>query len=216
MRSIQSVTVRMSTTRGEGKHGGSGSTSTSNGNGNNDAFRTAPFYMKAPYRGACSPQWYEGHRRLRVTEGTTKLRAKVLARVDRGGVAGRERGKGDKSNTQRQQQQHAPPAEGLISTSREMAGLAANEIVLAFASVDLDAVRDGFNYIPLFSPDSPEDDDGGSGGGSKRPEGEKRGRARASIAEKNRFRTALKGIFSGLQTDLAWLTRKAKEGEITP
>lgn len=46
-----------------------------------------------------------------------------------------------------------------------------DELILAFASIDVNAVRDGFNYIQLFSSESLEND----GGGSKRSGGEEMG-----------------------------------------
>lgn len=211
VRRVQSVAVRISTTKGEDKQGSTATSSISSDV--NNAFRTAPFYVKALARGGCSPQWYEGHRRLRVNKGTTNLRAEILARVDRGGATFRRGGsKTDISN--RQRQQLAPPAEGVVSNNRELAGLAANEIVLASASVDLDAVRDGFNYVQLFSPENPENyaDGGGvSGGGSKRPEGEEGGRTRASIAAKMPLGTAL-GVYSQDGNLVRYSYRKLKSG----
>ena len=135
--------------------------------GKTSAFRTSPFMLK-PLARSCSPQWYEGHRRLRVSKDSTILRAEVVAKVDRGtkGKAGATKGTGRAhgQSQQQQQQQQAPPAEGLLSNSgrRGLAELGDDELVLAFASMDVNAVRDGYNYIQLFSPEPLEDDGGDS------------------------------------------------------
>lgn len=151
VRAIQSVAVRVSTT-GEG----TGS--------KKSAFRTAPFDLK-PLARSCSPQWYEGHRRLRVTKDSTTLRAEIVAKVER-----RSKRKGaakndDVSNRPPQpQQKQAPQAEGLLPRRGRggMAEVGDDELILAFASIDANAVRDGYNYIQLFSPEPPEDGEGGS------------------------------------------------------
>lgn len=145
MRAIQSVAVRISAT-GERNHR------------NNNAFRTAPFHLK-PLARSCSPQWYEGQRRLRVAEGSIFLRAEIIAKVE-WGSKGRGGSKNDASRRQRQQQ--APPAEGLLPRRGDgaLAELGDNELILAFASIDANATRDGYNYIQLFSPETLEDDQG--------------------------------------------------------
>lgn len=136
------------------------------------AFRTAPFTLK-PFARSCSPQWYEGPHRLRVTNASAFLRAEIVAKVERGSK-GKAGAKKDTIKSQRQpQQQQAPPAEGLLSSrgKRGLAGLGDDELILAFASIDVNAVRDGYNYIQLFSRQSSEDDEGGS----KRSGGKEKG-----------------------------------------
>lgn len=150
VRPIQSVAVRISSA-GDGTRV------------KNNAFRTSPFILK-PLDRSCSPQWYEGHRRLRVSKGSTFLRAEIVAKVDRGSK-GRAGATSGTSKGQRQpQQQQAPPAEGLLSSrgGRGLAELGDDELILAFASMDVNAVRDGYNYIQLFSPETLEDGGGDS------------------------------------------------------
>ncbi|CAM9193761.1 unnamed protein product [Scytosiphon promiscuus] len=131
---IQSVVVRISTITSETGLGPEGK-----GRGGDDnTFRTAPVDVKQFKRASCSPQWHEGHRYLRVTESFTNLRAEVLARVERRSVRAL-----------------APPAEGVVATGagEGAVDLAADEVLLAHALIDLSAVRDGYNYVPLFSPE---------------------------------------------------------------
>eukprot|EP00752_Nemacystus_decipiens_P007665 g6853.t1 len=151
VRAIRSVAVRISTA-------GDGTRST------NSAFRTSPFALK-PLARSCSPQWYEGHRRLRVSKDGAVLRAEIIAKVEQGS-RGRAKATSDISKGQRQSQQKAPQAEGLLSSRgrRGLAELGDDELILAFASMDVNAVRDGYNYIQLFSPESLEDDGNGSNG----------------------------------------------------
>ncbi len=165
VQTIQSVAVRIFTTGEDSINSSSNSSYT----GGNDAFRTAPFDVKPLISASCSPQWYEDHRRLRVTRGVTNLRAEIIAKVRRG-ATGRIGGRTNSNNRQRQGQQkkQAFAAEGTTMKTGATTELGADEIVLAHASVDVDAVRDGYNYIQLFSPGNPEDD----GGRSKRSGGE--------------------------------------------
>ncbi|CAM9640751.1 unnamed protein product, partial [Ectocarpus sp. 12 AP-2014] len=174
VRTIQSVAVRISTTTGERGVGRDSIIGAGKKGSNSNAFRTAPFYVKQLSTTTCSPQWYEGHRRLHVTNSITSLRAEILAKVDLG-----SRGKGGTTmgNERRgpQQQLQAPPAEGVTPTGRGVGGaaeIAANsEIVLAYASVDLNAVRDGYNYVQLFSSGHRHDDmDDGGGSSTRRAE----------------------------------------------
>lgn len=176
VRPIQSVAVRISTKteeRGMSRNIIVGATSKKGGNSN--AFRTAPFYVKQLSTRTCSPQWYEGHRRLHVTNSVTSLRAEILAKVDLG-----SRGKGGTTpgneRKGQQEQLQAPPAEGVTPTGRGVGGAAEiaakSEIVLAYASVDLNAVRDGYNYVQLFSSGHRDDDMDDSGGSSTRRTGE--------------------------------------------
>lgn len=162
------MAVRISTT---GEDRTNGSSNSNNYNRGNNTFRTAPFDVKPLISASCSPQWYEGHRRLRVTRGITNLRAEIIAKVRRG-ATGRVGGKKKKNNRQRQQQEElqASPAEGTTMNKKtaETTELGADEILLALATIDVDAVRDGYNYFQLFSPGNPEDD----GSGSKRSGGE--------------------------------------------
>lgn len=151
-RKILSVTVRISA-------------------GNTEALRTAPFPVKDQLGGggvsSCSLQWHdEGHHSLRVDQSVAKLRCQIFARVDKrrsssdtaaaanaGVVTDRER---------------APVADAMAIVAAGAAGVAggveagvtsSTEIVLASASLDLDAARDGYNYVQLFSAGRNNDDD---------------------------------------------------------
>lgn len=175
VRAIQSVAVRISTTTVERGMGRDSIIGAGNKGSNSNAFRTAPFYVKQLSTMTCSPQWYEGHRRLHVTNSVTSLRAEILAKVD---LSSRGNGGTTMGNERRgrQQQLQAPPAEGVTPTGRGVGGaaeVAANsEIVLAYASVDLNAVRDGYNYVQLFSSGHRDDDTDDGGGSSTRRAGE--------------------------------------------
>lgn len=165
--SIQTVAVRISTRA----TGGNGVGQEGKGSGEyNNAYRTAAFHVKQFNRASCSPQWHEGHRRLCVNQGLTTLQAEVLARVERGsswgeaggnsvGVKQQAQQRQEERQQHRQQAQQAPQAEGMLATGSgpRAPNLAADEIVLARACIDLSAVRDGYNYVQLFSPEDAED-----------------------------------------------------------
>lgn len=89
----------------------------------------------------CTPQWREGDRHLVIDRGVTNLRGDIIASVER---------RGSRSNGRPQ----------VPSVADEMATSA--EITLASASLDLDAARDGYNYVQLFSPAPRYGEDGGS------------------------------------------------------
>lgn len=102
-----------------------------------EAFRTAPFDVKNVSDACCAPQWQEGERRLRLNRGASNLQIQIIARVDRYGGSGTARTQGSP----------------VVAVAWKGVEATTTEVVLASATVDLKAVRNGYQYVQLFSPE---------------------------------------------------------------
>lgn len=130
--------------KGKGKEILSVTVRVSAGTGNGPAFRTAPFHVKQLGGKSCSAQWHEGHHSLRIDGSVTNLRCQIYARVDNK--------KNDDIGVGRTKK--APAAEvgmGAVGAV-EAGGTTSAEILLACATLDLNAAREGYNFVQLFSP----------------------------------------------------------------
>lgn len=121
------------------------------GGGNNASFRTTPFHVKQQLGGvvSCAPQWHDDHHGLRIDRSVTNLRCKIIARVEKSSSSS-----SDTTAVVTDREMAAATAAvatpaGVVMAAE--AGVTSTEIVLASASLDLDAARDGYNFVQLFS-----------------------------------------------------------------
>ena len=98
---------------------------------------------------SCAPQCHDGHHGLRIDQSVTELRCHIIAKVEKSSCSSSS----DTAAvvTQREMAAATPaatPAGGVMAAE---AGVTSTEIALASASLDLDAARDGYNFVQLFS-----------------------------------------------------------------
>lgn len=154
--------------------------------GNETVYRTSQFRVDPQYGGAATGstthQWHDGECRLRIDRGVTSLRGELLAKVA--------------------QSPESPDALG-----RAPSAAGTTEHVIATATVDLSTVRNGYNYITMFSP-SRNDSVGVAGEGN----GERTELDSVAPADgRDEAHVAVPRLLGQLILRLNWIEREGRE-----
>lgn len=132
-----------------------------------NAYRTAPVRVNQVAGFSSTYEWHEGERRFRIHRGVHHLRAQIIATVMEKNIPGSIAGGSEVVTAQAEVTGGVP-------------GMTANDILLATSSVDLSAIREGYNYVQLFSPRLEDGEDTWS---SRSGESEKETKQEATAAE---------------------------------